>query len=71
MKENETSLCMEYSLFNAIAEKYEDELYELLEEKYKIIEMKHLNWILFINRENFDKINELVENEIIEEESYV
>ncbi len=71
MEENEITLCMQPDIFDAIKLKYEDELCELLNEKYKMVEMKRCGWIVFINRENFDKIDVLIKNEIVQEANYV
>ncbi len=67
MKEENTSICIEKTLFENLDKKYKEEIDNLLETKYKKIYNEKRGWIIFINEENFDNIEKVKSIKEIEE----
>ena len=61
MKEENTSICVNTDLYRVLSGVYEEEINELLEEKYKIVKLEQYDWVVFVNEENFENISKIEE----------
>ncbi len=61
MQDEDTSICIESGTLNFLKYHYNEELEKIIKEKYQEINLRKYEWVILVNKENFENIGRLNE----------